>query len=333
MNWSDERYVRLYVRDTTDWLVMPWQSRALLPLLLRKADRCGAVPFGRHGAAGLAVLVGLPPEVVQVGLAGLLDDGCITSGDGHLVFRNYLEAQESARSDKLRARESRERRAEILSRNVTKESQTVTASSQIVTESHDVSQLVTPCHAVSLRAVPCRAVPNRSVHESQNLALVENCQVAPTGAPVRQADGGSSSEVALFPAEPAKAKPRRSPRRKPEEDASPTSAETEGASDEERSAADRWIAAAWRVSGAPMPAKPWAAVNFMAWRRLWRKVGIEDMLRSLAGLETDQWWRSKGVNAYLSNSAYTAGLAAAANDTRNVNRRHLEEADDDRPFG
>lgn len=60
MRWSDERYVRVYTRDSANWLSWPWRARALLPLLLRKVDRAGLLklPSGRPVAA-LAAVVGL----------------------------------------------------------------------------------------------------------------------------------------------------------------------------------------------------------------------------------------------------------------------------------
>lgn len=73
MDWQDERFVRLYTRDTADWLTWPWQSRALFPLLMRKADRVGRVSMGRSGLAGLAVLDRIVGDgrIVNCGLASL----------------------------------------------------------------------------------------------------------------------------------------------------------------------------------------------------------------------------------------------------------------------
>lgn len=44
MNWSDERYVKLYERDTLTW---PWQAKCVFALLLRKVDRSGVLDTGR----------------------------------------------------------------------------------------------------------------------------------------------------------------------------------------------------------------------------------------------------------------------------------------------
>jgi hypothetical protein len=65
MDWHDERYVRLYTRDTVNWKLMGWQARCLMPLLLRKADRAGCVDVGEDGAEGIAALVDIPVEVAE----------------------------------------------------------------------------------------------------------------------------------------------------------------------------------------------------------------------------------------------------------------------------
>lgn len=114
MDWSNERFVRLYTRDTPEWLCWCWQARALWPLLLRKADRSGVIA-NKLGARGLAALAGLPVDVVEAGLPDLLADGCLAEHQLGLVIPNYIEAQEAPLSDKQRQRESRERRRDLVS--------------------------------------------------------------------------------------------------------------------------------------------------------------------------------------------------------------------------
>lgn len=110
MDWANEKYVRLYTRNTVDWRLLPWQSRALFPLLLREADRAGTITLGKHGVSGLAVSIGLPPEVVEPGLAALIADGSVEHMGTTLVLPNFLDAQETPQTDRQRARESRARR-------------------------------------------------------------------------------------------------------------------------------------------------------------------------------------------------------------------------------
>jgi hypothetical protein len=109
MRWEDERYVRVYVRDTAEWLALGWQAQALLILLLRKADRAGIVHTGKAGVRGLAALVAMPLEVVTPAVEALLSDGCLRSMEGGYVFPNFLAAQEAKSSDAQRKREQRAR--------------------------------------------------------------------------------------------------------------------------------------------------------------------------------------------------------------------------------
>lgn len=143
MHWEDERYVRLYTRDTPTWLLMPWQARATLPLILRKADRAGVIDLGSEGMEGLAITIGLPLEVTKPGVEALAKKGTITLTDTTLVVDKFVEAQETPQSDSQRQRTSREKRRDLAK-----------SLSRGVTRSHAVSQPVTPNLAVPNRAEP-----------------------------------------------------------------------------------------------------------------------------------------------------------------------------------
>lgn len=152
MNWPEERYVRLYVRDTVEWDMLPWQSRALFPLLVRKVDRAGLLELGKYGPRGLAHTVGLPVEVVEPGLSGLIEDGCVAQTGTTLVVPNFIEAQEATASDAARSKAYRERkRAET----VEAASRDVTESSRVITDRHEPTES-------SPLSVPSLAVPNRT---------------------------------------------------------------------------------------------------------------------------------------------------------------------------
>jgi hypothetical protein len=159
MRWEDERYVRLYTRDTVGWRMLPWQAKALLPLLMRKVDRAGLLELDDHGAAGLAHLVELPLEVVEVGLDALHRSKAVTLRDTTILLPNFLEAQEAHASDAQRKRDQRERaRAqEKLDEFVTLRDE----KSQNVTKCHAESQPVTP-----IRSVPSLAVPNQPTNQT-----------------------------------------------------------------------------------------------------------------------------------------------------------------------
>lgn len=110
MHWSDERYVKLYSRDTPGWMLWPWQARALLPLLLRRLDGAGVLECGRAKPVdAVAIVVGLPLEVVSVGLEALLSDGVLESIDRGLLMPNYIEAQEATKTEAGKKRDQRER--------------------------------------------------------------------------------------------------------------------------------------------------------------------------------------------------------------------------------
>lgn len=111
LDWANERYARAYTRDTAEMLCWPWQGRAIWWLLIRKADRSGLLPVpAKLGVRGLAALISMPVEVVEVGLAALLEDGCLRAVlDGYLI-PNFIEAQETPASDAKRQRDLRERR-------------------------------------------------------------------------------------------------------------------------------------------------------------------------------------------------------------------------------
>jgi hypothetical protein len=142
MNFEDEDYRRLYVRRTVTSKRLGWEGRAVRNEMLTEFDRAGIWEFTEDAAEDIAELVGLPLEVVRIGLARLLAgrEPVWAMGDGRIVWPNYVEAQTCARSDRLRQQESRDRRrADAIAKTAKLPS--------AVTERHapsQVSQLVTP---------------------------------------------------------------------------------------------------------------------------------------------------------------------------------------------
>lgn len=154
MNWSDERYVRLYTRDSATWLSWGWEARGVFCLLLRKVDRSGVIDTGkRDQVAALSRLLDVPQDVTARVLAEWMVDETVVATPTAYVIPKFLEAQEARQSDAVRQRESRERRlAAAKAQNTEAVCHT---PSHAVTDSHKVSQPVTP-------AVPSRAVPSRT---------------------------------------------------------------------------------------------------------------------------------------------------------------------------
>jgi hypothetical protein len=113
LRWSEERYLRWYTRKTPNWVLGPWQARAVLGPVMRELDRAGVLDLGEHGLAGLAAMVALPLDVVEIGMAWWLKCGTFEFDGRFLVMPNFLEAQESTASDSKRSREKRERARDL----------------------------------------------------------------------------------------------------------------------------------------------------------------------------------------------------------------------------
>jgi hypothetical protein len=109
MNWSDERYVKLYVRNTATWVLWPWQARAVFPSLLRVANGAGIVETGPSGIAALCVLIAMPREVVEPAMAALIADGTVEAIRSGFLMPKFIEAQEATKTDTLRKRDHRMR--------------------------------------------------------------------------------------------------------------------------------------------------------------------------------------------------------------------------------
>lgn len=142
MEWSEEKYVKLYVRDTVTWLSWPWQAKALWPLLMRKLDGAGMLECGNtHPAKAVSLVVAMPLEVVEAGLVAILESGTLEKVPNGLLAPKFLEGQEARKSDALRQREARARRREdIVSR---KPAESGGSASHGVTRRHETSQPVT----------------------------------------------------------------------------------------------------------------------------------------------------------------------------------------------
>jgi hypothetical protein len=107
--WDQERYVRLFTRDTPGWVMGSWQMRALMPNLMRKLDRNGEIDLAGFGVAGLAATVLLPVEVVGPGLESLVAQGTAVIEGETLRIPNFRAAQDFSASNAERQKAYRER--------------------------------------------------------------------------------------------------------------------------------------------------------------------------------------------------------------------------------
>jgi hypothetical protein len=148
MDWANEEYVRLYVRETADDLELSWEATALWRALLTKFDRAGLLPV-KNGWASVAKLVRIPADVCATAGAELIADGRVRQIDVGFLAPNFTAAQTASKSDKARQRESRDRRRADAMRQ----------PSETVEARHGVSHAVTPGHAPSQNVTLAYAEP------------------------------------------------------------------------------------------------------------------------------------------------------------------------------
>lgn len=159
MDWSDEQWVKLYRRDTADWLLLSWRARGLFYSLLRIVTRAGVLDLGKTGKRAVAVLLGAGSDWKEIvdALDELVADGSVQINGATLVIPNFVEAQEAVKSDKARAKAARERRrdeaiaATEQSDSVTKRDASITDRDDTVTGNESASRGVTGRHAASRR--------------------------------------------------------------------------------------------------------------------------------------------------------------------------------------
>ncbi len=159
MDFSNESYVRIYTRDTTTWLRLGWDGQGVLTQILRKLDMSGVLDIADMEPWEAAVVHCRAPEAAaRAGMEACLSLGVLEHNGTCLVAPKFREAQEATKSDKLRQRESRERRqldALKKSQEVTKDN---TRVSQEVTEGNAGSRDGTGGNAESPIAVQGSAV-------------------------------------------------------------------------------------------------------------------------------------------------------------------------------
>lgn len=175
MNFSDESYVRLYVRDTKTWLRLGFEGQCVLMFLLRKLDRAGVLDGMEELHQDVALVTGVPLSVVDVGLPRLLERGVFELRGGCLIMPNFIEAQTAIRTDKARQKDSRDRRL-AEARLVTLRDGADTPRDKTVTPSPTAKQPLTLYSAVPSSAVPSRAAldPERAAREISKTYSIAN---------------------------------------------------------------------------------------------------------------------------------------------------------------
>jgi len=197
MRWEDERFIKVYTRDTVDWCMLPWKSRSLFLLILRCVERSGTLELGKHGILGLATKLLVPPGDVpelEAAIGPLIEAGTLEIRDGVLTVPNYVKAQETRQSDVARQRRCRERKRIVTSHH---------AASHAVTTSHAASPAVTNHHDQT-RSDQNRTEEIRSEQRSdQNKDLVRvTAHNTHSKKSDKKARSPTSQPAAMVPADP-----------------------------------------------------------------------------------------------------------------------------------
>jgi len=138
MDFSDERWVKLYVRDTPTWCLWDWEARAVFCFLLRVVDRAGVMDLGKRPEEALSVLIRVPLAVARRSLKTLQNCGTITvNSRGTLIIHQFLPAQTARQKNRHRQEASREFRR-LNMQNYSPPCHTV---SHGVTRGHTASQM------------------------------------------------------------------------------------------------------------------------------------------------------------------------------------------------
>jgi hypothetical protein len=169
MDWANESYVRMYTRETTDDLELSWEALSLWRALLCKFDRSGLIA-AKNGWVSVAKATRFPIEVTERAGAELVADGRVKLVRTGIFAPNFTAAQTASKSDKVRQRESRDRRREQAAGVQDAESSTDSATvSQSVTDSHAASRNVT----LALAIADPKPVPIPSDDRSATTAIPE----------------------------------------------------------------------------------------------------------------------------------------------------------------
>lgn len=113
MNWSDEKYVKVYTRDTLTWLSLSWEARAVLALLFRKVDGAGLMETGSlDRAQAVALQLVVPADVTRRALDELIAIGTVSEVAGGILIPNFVEAQESTKTEARKKKDQRQRVAD-----------------------------------------------------------------------------------------------------------------------------------------------------------------------------------------------------------------------------
>lgn len=204
LEWDQERWVKVYVRDSGHFAMLSWDAKALLLMLWRKADPLGVV---RSTARFLPAFLGHRENAAQIaqGLADLEAIGVVEVRPDSLRLLEFVDAQSAVLS--ARVRQAARRESKAVSGN--------TIESQNVTESHAMSRDVTNGHAASRDVTTRQDQTRQDEIRSDQTPTVQSSTIQPDQKP--QANASASAGFVLTaesqPEAPGSAKASKSTRK------------------------------------------------------------------------------------------------------------------------
>jgi len=113
VNWSDERYVKIYQRETLTVLSLDWDARSVLRALLLKLDGAGVIETGTMDPAeAVALQLRAPVDVVRKALPALLACGTLVEVRSGFLVPNFVAAQEATKTEARKKADQRQRAAD-----------------------------------------------------------------------------------------------------------------------------------------------------------------------------------------------------------------------------
>lgn len=132
LDWENEDFVKLYVRDTPGFSALHHVTRALFFELMRKVDLHGNLVCGRLYAKEIAALIRWPVDDTERAITELEADGhvCIDKPNDKIgttiTITNFVNAQNAKQSGKQRIRKHRKlQRADVTHGNDEKQNVTI----------------------------------------------------------------------------------------------------------------------------------------------------------------------------------------------------------------
>ena len=107
--WSEERWIKVFLVDSPRWLALSWQARGLYVLLQRLCDRDGYVDLGPDSTAALSAILRAPENELRGPLRDLQRSGLVVECGQALELPEHRDQQASRASGAARQRQYRQR--------------------------------------------------------------------------------------------------------------------------------------------------------------------------------------------------------------------------------